>query len=161
MLNLILNHDYPIFSWNYLYLLIWSILLQIVHIYEVKWNEAAQLCPTFCNPMDCSLRGFSIHGIFQARVLEWVAYMNIQSKLAIIIFGCWNIGRCSSFFLSFSVFFLNQMRIIFFFFPITLKALFLKFKNSMQVLWGIHFGATETDIDNYFLTFSDEWSLSQ
>ena len=35
-------------------------------------NEAAQLCPTLCNPMDCSLPGFSVHGIFQARILEWV-----------------------------------------------------------------------------------------
>ena len=30
-------------------------------------------CPTLCDPMDCSLPGFSVHGIFQARVLEWVA----------------------------------------------------------------------------------------
>ena len=36
-------------------------------------NEIAQLCPTLCDPMDCSPSGFSIHGIFQARVLEWVA----------------------------------------------------------------------------------------
>ena len=36
-------------------------------------SEVAQLCPTLCSPMDCSLRGSSIHGIFQARVLEWVA----------------------------------------------------------------------------------------
>jgi len=32
----------------------------------------AQLCPTFCHPMDCSPTGSSIHGIFQARILEWV-----------------------------------------------------------------------------------------
>ena len=30
-------------------------------------------CPTLCDPMDCSLPGSSVHGIFQARVLEWVA----------------------------------------------------------------------------------------
>ena len=36
-------------------------------------SEVAQSYPTLCNPMDCSLRGSSIHGIFQARVLEWVA----------------------------------------------------------------------------------------
>ena len=30
--------------------------------------------PTLCNPMDCSLPGFSVHEIFQARVLEWVAF---------------------------------------------------------------------------------------
>ena len=36
-------------------------------------SEVAQLCPTLCDPMDCSLPGCSIHRIFQARVLEWVA----------------------------------------------------------------------------------------
>ena len=36
-------------------------------------NEVAQLCPTHCDHLDCSLPGFSIHGIFQARVLEWFA----------------------------------------------------------------------------------------
>ena len=36
-------------------------------------SEVDQLCPTLCNPMDCSLSGSSDHGIFQARVLEWIA----------------------------------------------------------------------------------------
>ena len=36
-------------------------------------SEVAQLCPTPSDPMDCSLPGSSIHGIFQARVLEWGA----------------------------------------------------------------------------------------
>ena len=40
---------------------------------EVKWSEVAQSCLTLCDPMDCSLPGFSVHRIFQARVLEWVA----------------------------------------------------------------------------------------
>ena len=39
---------------------------------EVKWSEVAQSCPTLCDAMDCSLPRSSIHGIFQARVLEWV-----------------------------------------------------------------------------------------
>ena len=34
-------------------------------------SEVAQLCPTLRDLMDCSLPGSSIHGIFQARVLEW------------------------------------------------------------------------------------------
>ena len=38
-----------------------------------KWSEVAQLCPTLCDPMGCSLSGSSVHGIFQARVLEWIA----------------------------------------------------------------------------------------
>ena len=41
---------------------------------EVKSeSEVAQSCPTLRNPMGCSLSGSSVHGIFQARVLEWVA----------------------------------------------------------------------------------------
>ena len=36
-------------------------------------SQVAQLCPTLSNPMDWSLPGSSIHGIFQARVLEWGA----------------------------------------------------------------------------------------
>ena len=36
-------------------------------------SEVTQSCPTLCYPMDCSLPGFSVHGIFQARLLEWVA----------------------------------------------------------------------------------------
>ena len=35
-------------------------------------NEVAQLCLTLSDPMDCSLPGSSVHGIFQARGLEWV-----------------------------------------------------------------------------------------
>ena len=35
--------------------------------------SVAKLCQTLCNPMDCSLPGSSVHGIFQARILEWVA----------------------------------------------------------------------------------------
>ena len=41
---------------------------------EVKSErEVAQSCPTLRDPMDCSLSGSSVHGIFQARVLEWGA----------------------------------------------------------------------------------------
>ena len=36
-------------------------------------SEVAQLCPTLCDPVDCSLLGSSLHGILQARILEWVA----------------------------------------------------------------------------------------
>ena len=36
-------------------------------------SEVAQLCPTLCDPVDCSPPCSSVHGVFQARVLEWVA----------------------------------------------------------------------------------------
>ena len=46
-------------------------------IKKLKWSEneseVAQSWPTLWDPMDCSLPGSSIHGIFEARVLEWVA----------------------------------------------------------------------------------------
>ena len=42
-------------------------------------GEVTQSCPTLRNPMDCSLPDSSVHGIFQARVLEWgaIAFSNI------------------------------------------------------------------------------------
>ena len=64
---------------------IWIWMKFIKHVYLltgsnvyllIKWkseSELPQSCLTLCNPMDCSLRGSSVHGNFQARVLEWVA----------------------------------------------------------------------------------------
>ena len=43
-------------------------------------SEVAQSCPTLCDPTDCSLPGSSIHGIFQARVLEWVPIAFSENK---------------------------------------------------------------------------------
>ena len=48
-------------------------------------SEVAQSCPTLSDPMDCSPAGSSVHGIFQARVQEWVAiafsfYLDLASK---------------------------------------------------------------------------------
>ena len=55
-----------LFTWNY------------HNIVNRLWNEkpkvlVAQSCLTLCNPMDCSPPGSSVHGISQARILEWVA----------------------------------------------------------------------------------------
>ena len=47
-------------------------------------SEVAQSCLTLCDPMDCSLPRSSTHGIFQARILEWVAisfYLHISQWL--------------------------------------------------------------------------------
>ena len=56
-----------------------TLLLQL-HILELfselfmkKESEVAQSCPTLCDPLDCSPLGYSVHGILQARILEWVA----------------------------------------------------------------------------------------
>ena len=55
--------------------------LQLFHLWNglastsliSEWSEVAQSCPTLCDPVDCRLPGFSVHEIFQARILEWVA----------------------------------------------------------------------------------------
>ena len=54
----------------------WLILLSYVGVGPVSDSsdsEVTQSRPTLCDPMDCSLSGSSVHGIFQARILEWVA----------------------------------------------------------------------------------------
>ena len=48
-------------------------------------SEVAQSCPTPSDPMDCSLPGSSVHGIFQARVLEWGAIAFSEEVLMINI----------------------------------------------------------------------------
>ena len=56
-------------------------------LFEIKWSESesevTQPCPTLCDPMDGSLPGSSVHGIFQARILEWAAisFSRDQSSL--------------------------------------------------------------------------------
>ena len=46
-------------------------------------SEVAQSCPTLSDPMDCSPPGSSVHGIFQARVLEWgaIAFSDIHTTI--------------------------------------------------------------------------------
>ena len=44
-----------------------------IYVYIYVKVKVVQSCSTFCNPMDCSLSGSSVHGILQARILEWVA----------------------------------------------------------------------------------------
>ena len=47
-------------------------------------SEVAQSCPTLSDPMDCSPPGSSVHGVFQARVLEWgaIAFSDINDSIA-------------------------------------------------------------------------------
>ena len=59
-------------------------------------SEIAQSCPTLSDPMDCSLPGSSVHGIFQVRVLEWVA--SIFSKYNDISIFILNNGNLDLFF---------------------------------------------------------------
>ena len=65
--------------------------------YEKKESEVAQSCLTLCGPMDCSLAGFSVHGIFQARVLEWGAIV-FSGIIAVVggIMASWNMPTSQS-----------------------------------------------------------------
>ena len=62
-----------------------------------KCGVAAQPCPTPCNPMDCSLPGSSIHGIFQVRTLEWeVQFSSVQSLSCVRLFATPWIAACQA-----------------------------------------------------------------
>jgi len=50
-------------------------------------SEVTQSCPTPSDPMDCSLPGSSVHGIFQTRVLEWGAIAFNYKYLYIYVMG--------------------------------------------------------------------------
>ena len=58
-----------------------------LHSSHTLVSEVAQSCPTLSDPMDCSLPGSSIHGIFQARVLDWgaIAFSIHASKVMLKI----------------------------------------------------------------------------
>ena len=55
-------------------------------------SEVTQSCPTLSDPMDCSLPSSSIHGIFQARVLEWGAIAFSEQRT--IYWVLWKASRC-------------------------------------------------------------------
>ena len=44
-----------------------------ISLLYISESEVAQSCSTLCDPVDCSLPDFSVHGILQARILEWVS----------------------------------------------------------------------------------------
>ena len=51
-------------------------------------SEVAQSCLTLSDPMDCSPPGSSVHGIFQARVLEWGGVGTVQAKKKVPLNKC-------------------------------------------------------------------------
>ena len=71
-------------------------------------SEVAQSCPTLSDPMDCSLPGSSVHGIFQARVPEWgaIAFSDevprrvkfIETESTIVVAGSFGRGKGKSLF---------------------------------------------------------------
>ena len=72
---------------------------------EVKWSEVAQSCPTLYDPMDCTLLCSSVQGIFQARVLEWVAISSSRGSSqprdrthisCVSCIGRWTLYHCAT-----------------------------------------------------------------
>ena len=76
-------------------------------------SEVAQSCPTSSDPMECSLPGSSIHGIFQARVLEWGAiafsmFITIKFPLRTAFYYISQVLVCSVFmFICFKIFLIS------------------------------------------------------
>ena len=64
---------YYMYTQTYILYTRYNVLYIHIHICILKWSEIAQSCPTLCDPMDCSLPVSSVHGIFQAIVLAWIA----------------------------------------------------------------------------------------
>ena len=61
---------------SYLFYTYIYIVCVCIYTYSSMYTvSVAQSCPTLCNPMDCSPPGSSVHGVLQARILEWV-YVN-------------------------------------------------------------------------------------
>ena len=55
-------------------------------------TKSLRLCPTLCDPVGCSLLGSSVHGILQARILEWVAVLSRGSNLCLLCCLHWQVG---------------------------------------------------------------------
>ena len=82
------------------------VMMKVTHVYVLF----AQLCLTHCDPMDCSLPGSSVHGIFQPRILEWVVisfsrassqprdqtHISCVSCIAGRFFTPWDMGEANS-----------------------------------------------------------------
>ena len=82
----ITQNTYNVFGGIHIYILSYMCVYICVYIYIYiyiyinvkKESEVTQLCPSLCDPVDCSLPSFAVHGIFQARILEWIAIFLLQ-----------------------------------------------------------------------------------
>ena len=77
-------------------------MLEALSSYPVFNNNTTicsvtQSCLTLCNPMDCSPPGSSVHGIFQARILEWVAISFSRNATIAIIYCAMLEGHLTKF----------------------------------------------------------------
>ena len=78
--------------------MVFPVVMYVCKNWTVKKAAAAakslQSCLTLCNPLNCSLPGSSVHGILQARILEWVAISLSKVRLVkamfflVVMYGC-------------------------------------------------------------------------
>ena len=66
--------------------------LDFLLYYLLAAAKSLQSCPTLCDPMDCSIPGFSVQGILQARTLEWVAISFSNYLLELSLFCILHLG---------------------------------------------------------------------
>ena len=59
----------------------------MIYYFDIMHVKFLQLCPTLCNPRGCSLPGFSVHEILQARILDWVAVPFSRGSSSVIKLG--------------------------------------------------------------------------
>ena len=99
-------------------------------------SEVAQLCPTLCDPVDCSPTGSSVHGILQARIMEWVAISLrlLIFLLAILIPAC--ASSSPAFLMMYSAYKLNKR--------VSLVAQRLKCLPAIQETWVWSLGQEDT-----------------
>ena len=101
-------------------------------------SEVAQSCPTLCDPMDCSLPGSSIHGILQARILEWIAISFSKAFIISCSLGLLITDLSVSAYLGKSLFLFYFWRIV------LLDVKFLNYSLFLSALWiyviPLHFG---------------------
>ena len=72
-MRLLLMQSLETERWGFRASLGFTAISNILLLSGSQFSSVAQSCPTLCNPMDCSLPCFPVHGILQARTLEWVA----------------------------------------------------------------------------------------
>ena len=81
----------------FLYWLVWQTNRWKIPCVRMLGCMCTQSCPTLCNPMDCTLPGSTIHGIFQARILAWIAIsfsrVSFQPRDWTLVSGISCIGR--------------------------------------------------------------------
>ena len=77
--NSVVNLSSPQILFSYL-LLPWTFLFLFIFLLKYVCAKSLQLCPSLCDPMDCSSPGSSVYGILQARILEWVVMPSFRGS---------------------------------------------------------------------------------